>query len=88
MERAVIGVSLRNKIRNKEIPRRTRVTDIAQQVAKQKWQWDQGPKVLECKVRPRTGKPSVGRSQRGGQTFNESLGAAGNKRPRIDFGAP
>ncbi|CAH2267381.1 jg27564 [Pararge aegeria aegeria] len=39
MERAMLGVSLRNQIRNVEIRRRTRVTDIAQRVAKLKWQW-------------------------------------------------
>ncbi|CAH2237128.1 jg23267 [Pararge aegeria aegeria] len=38
MERAMLGVSLRDKIRNVEIRRRTRVTDIAQRVAKLKWQ--------------------------------------------------
>ncbi|CAH2238606.1 jg1148 [Pararge aegeria aegeria] len=62
MERAMLGVSLRN---------RTRVTDIAQRVAKLKWQWAGhiarrtdgrwGLKVLEW--RPRTGKRSVGRPQ-------------------------
>ncbi|CAH2234461.1 jg17763 [Pararge aegeria aegeria] len=69
MERATLGVSLRDRIRNEEIRRRTRVTDIAQRVAKLKWQcarhkarrtdgrW--GLKVLEW--RPRTGKRSVGR---------------------------
>ncbi|CAH2217048.1 jg26090 [Pararge aegeria aegeria] len=65
MERAMLGVSLRDQIRNEEIRRRTRVTDIAQRVAKLKWQWAghiarrtdgrSGPKVLEW--RPRTGKP-------------------------------
>ncbi|CAH2245611.1 jg6536 [Pararge aegeria aegeria] len=69
MERAMLGVSLRNQIRNVEIRRRTRVTDIAQRVAKLKWQWAGpivrrkdgrwGPKVLEWQ--PRTGKRSVGR---------------------------
>ncbi|CAH2237220.1 jg11191 [Pararge aegeria aegeria] len=39
MERAMLGVSLRDQIRNEEIHRRTRVTIIAQQVAKLKWQW-------------------------------------------------
>ncbi|CAH2217126.1 jg1384, partial [Pararge aegeria aegeria] len=34
MERAMLGVSLSDQIRNVEIRRRTRVTDIAQQVAK------------------------------------------------------
>ncbi|CAH2218259.1 jg1382 [Pararge aegeria aegeria] len=69
MERAMLGVSLRDQIRNEEIRRRTRVTDIAQRVAKLKWQWAGhiarrtdgrwGFKVLEW--RPRTGKRSVGR---------------------------
>ncbi|CAH2268393.1 jg15847 [Pararge aegeria aegeria] len=65
----MLGVSLREQIRNEEIRRRTRVTDIAQRVAKLKWQWaghiarrtDRrwGLKVLEW--RPRTSKRSVGR---------------------------
>ncbi|CAH2265183.1 jg16839 [Pararge aegeria aegeria] len=69
MERAMLGVSLRDQIRNEEIRRRTRVTDIAQRVAKLKWKWAEhrarrtdgrwGSKVLEW--RPRTGKRSVGR---------------------------
>ncbi|CAH2243314.1 jg2814 [Pararge aegeria aegeria] len=47
---------------------------------------DWGPKVLE--LLPWTGKRSVGGPQRGGRT-NESLGAAGNKRPgTVDFEAP
>ncbi|CAH2235239.1 jg10491 [Pararge aegeria aegeria] len=37
MERAMLGVSLRDRIRNVEFRRRT--TDIAQRVAKLKWQW-------------------------------------------------
>ncbi|CAH2242150.1 jg25564 [Pararge aegeria aegeria] len=36
---AMLGVSLRDQIRNVEIRRRTRVTDIARRVAKLKWQW-------------------------------------------------
>ncbi|CAH2208482.1 jg22865 [Pararge aegeria aegeria] len=68
MERSILGASLRDRISNVEIRRRTRVTDIAQRVAKLKWQraghivrrrdgrW--GPKVLEWQ--PRTGKRSVG----------------------------
>ncbi|CAH2243649.1 jg26124 [Pararge aegeria aegeria] len=65
----MLGVSLRDQIRNEEIRRRTRVTDIAQRVAKLKWKWAGhiarrtdgrwGSKVLEW--RPRTGKRSVGR---------------------------
>ncbi|CAH2248399.1 jg6199 [Pararge aegeria aegeria] len=39
MERAMLGVSLRDQIRNEEIRRRTRVTDIAQRVVKLKLHW-------------------------------------------------
>ncbi|CAH2236238.1 jg22049 [Pararge aegeria aegeria] len=39
MERAMLGVSLRDQVRNEEIRRRTRVTDIAQRVAELKWKW-------------------------------------------------
>ncbi|CAH2218401.1 jg1486 [Pararge aegeria aegeria] len=40
MERAMLGVYLRDQIRNEEIRRRTRVTDGAQRVvAKLKWKW-------------------------------------------------
>ncbi|CAH2244011.1 jg2521 [Pararge aegeria aegeria] len=70
MERAMLGVSLRDQIRHEEIRRRTRVTDIAQRVAKLKRQWagyiarktDRrwGLKVLERRLR--TGKRSVGRA--------------------------
>ena len=69
MERAMLGVSLRDRIRNEEIRRRTKVTDIARRIAKLKWQWAGhiarradgrwGVKVLEW--RPRTTKRSVGR---------------------------
>ncbi|CAH2243066.1 jg18673 [Pararge aegeria aegeria] len=38
-KRAMLGLSLRDKIRNEEIRRRTRVTDIAQRVEKLKWQF-------------------------------------------------
>ncbi|CAH2232298.1 jg21680 [Pararge aegeria aegeria] len=97
MERAMIGVSLRDRIRNVEIRRRTRVTDIAQRVAKLKWQWAGhivrrkdgrwGPKVLEWQ--PRTGKRSVGDPQRGGQTtLGASQVAAGSKRHTVEFGTP
>ncbi|CAH2243395.1 jg5200 [Pararge aegeria aegeria] len=67
-ERAVLAVSLRDQIRNGKIRRRARVTDIAQRVAKLKWQraghiarrtdgrW--GLKVLEWRLR--IGNRSVG----------------------------
>ncbi|CAH2244826.1 jg16105 [Pararge aegeria aegeria] len=65
---AMLGVSLRDQIRNEEIHTRTRITDIDQRVAKLKWQWaghiprepmDVG--VLRCWSN-RTGKRSGGRS--------------------------
>ncbi|RVE40206.1 hypothetical protein evm_015144 [Chilo suppressalis] len=69
MERAMLRVSLRDRIRNEEIRKRTKVTDIAHRIANLKWQWAGhiarrtdgrwGGKVLEW--RPRTGKRSVGR---------------------------
>ncbi|CAH2251675.1 jg2318 [Pararge aegeria aegeria] len=126
----MLGVSLRDQIRNEEI-RRTRVTDIAQRVAMLKWKWAGhiarrtdgrwGSKVLEW--RPRTVRVNeshitsvpvlpkrtevaiklfhhvkkkkkkgenavlVGPQQGGQTTSKESLGAAGNERPRtVDFG--
>ncbi|CAH2235137.1 jg16128 [Pararge aegeria aegeria] len=61
--------SLRVRIRNDEIRRRTKVTGIAQRISKLKWQWAGhvcrrndgrlGRRVLEW--RPRIGKRSVGR---------------------------
>ncbi|CAH2240079.1 jg6334 [Pararge aegeria aegeria] len=67
MERAILGVSLRDQIRREKIRRRTRVTEIAQRVAKLKRQWAGhiarktdgiwGFKLLEWQ--PRTGKRSV-----------------------------
>ncbi|CAH2216846.1 jg6622, partial [Pararge aegeria aegeria] len=61
MGRAMLRVYLRDQIRNVEIRRRTRVTDIAQRVAKLKWKWAghivrrkdgrRGPKVLEWQPR-------------------------------------
>ncbi|CAH2238184.1 jg13018 [Pararge aegeria aegeria] len=91
IERAMLGVPLRDKIRNEEIRRRSRVTDIPQKVAKLKWLWAEhigrtdgrwGPKWLE--------RRSVGCSYRVVQTTsNASWGAAGHKRPRIlDLGTP
>jgi hypothetical protein len=39
MERAMLGVSLRDRIRNDEIRKITKVTDIARQNEDLKWQW-------------------------------------------------
>ncbi|CAH2256264.1 jg22622 [Pararge aegeria aegeria] len=61
MERVMLGVSLRDRIRNEDFRRRTRVTEIAQRVAKLKWKWAGhiarrtdgrwGSKVLEWRPR-------------------------------------
>ncbi|CAH2229986.1 jg17506 [Pararge aegeria aegeria] len=95
-EKAMLGLSLRDQIRNEEICRRTRVTGIAQRVVKLRWQWvghiarrtngRWDPKLLEWQLR--TGKCSVARPQRDGQTTSsEPLEAAGNQQPRpVDFG--
>ena len=39
MERAMLGISLRDRIRNTKIRRRTGVTDIARRINTLKWQW-------------------------------------------------
>ncbi|KAJ0184012.1 hypothetical protein K1T71_000435 [Dendrolimus kikuchii] len=69
MERAMLGVSFMDKIRNEDIRKRTKVTDIARKISKLKWQWAGhicrrtdgrwSKRVLEW--RPRLGKRSVGR---------------------------
>ncbi|CAH2105633.1 unnamed protein product [Euphydryas editha] len=80
MERAMLGISLRDRIRNDEIRRRTKVADIAQWICKLKWQWpghiarrtdgQWSRKVLEW--RPRTGKRirSMGEAYVQQWTFN------------------
>ncbi|CAH2247559.1 jg750 [Pararge aegeria aegeria] len=87
---------LRDQVRNEEIRRRTRVTDIAQRVAKLKWQWagqghsSENPSfvgVLRCW----SGDPApvnaawVGPQRGGRMTSGESLAAAGGKRPRTVY---
>jgi hypothetical protein len=64
MEKAILGVSLRDRIRNDEIRKRTKVTDIARRGLDERGlarrtdgRW--GGKILEW--RPRTERRSVGR---------------------------
>lgn len=69
MERAILGISLRDIMRNTEICRRTGLTDIGKVIARKKWKWAGhicrhadnrwGTEVLEW--RPRTGRRNVGR---------------------------
>jgi hypothetical protein len=71
MKRAMLAVSLRDRIRNQVIRQRTKVTDIAHRISMLKWRWAGhisrrtdyrwGKQVLEW--RPRLGKRSVGRPQ-------------------------
>jgi hypothetical protein len=71
MERAMLGVSLRNRIRKQVIRQRTKVTGRSHRISMLKWQWAGhisrrtnnlwGKRVLEW--RPRLGKRSVGRPQ-------------------------
>ncbi|KAI5708080.1 hypothetical protein M8J77_016020 [Diaphorina citri] len=39
MERSILGISLRDRIRNTEIRRRTGVKDVGEEVWMKKWQW-------------------------------------------------
>jgi hypothetical protein len=71
LEIAMLGVSLRDRIRNQVIRQRTELTDIAHRISMLKWRWAGhisrrtdnrwGKRVLEW--RQRLGKRSVGRSQ-------------------------
>ena len=39
MERSMLGVSLQDHIRNKDLRRRTGVTDVVEKIRKLKWNW-------------------------------------------------
>ncbi|CAG9124695.1 unnamed protein product [Plutella xylostella] len=95
MKRAMLGLSLRDRIRNEEIRRRTKVTDMAYQVSKLKCQWAGhiarrtdgrwSRRVLEW--RPRTGKRSVRRpSTRWTDDIVKSAGSTGCGPPPIGQG--
>ena len=72
MERNMLGITLRDKIRNTEIRRKTNIRDIVEEVAKMKWRWaghvaryDDNRwtrRILEW--RPRETVRSVGRPQK------------------------
>jgi hypothetical protein len=79
MERAMLGVSQRDRIRNQVFWQRSKVTDIAHRISMLKWQWaghisrrtdNRWQRVLEW--RPRLGKRSVGRPHsRGSDSWRE-----------------
>ena len=72
MERAMLNISLRDKIRNVEIRRRTKVNDVMEEIAANKWRWaghvarqDSNRWTLKTlQWRPRETKRSRGRPQR------------------------
>lgn len=39
MERAMLGITMRDNVRNSDLRNRTQVTDVMSRVAKLKWQW-------------------------------------------------
>ena len=39
IERRMLGISLRDKIRNTEIRRRTKVSDVMEKISRLKWKW-------------------------------------------------
>ena len=50
MKNAMLGVSLRDRIRNEVIRQKTNVVDIAHRISELNWQWT-GPKVGRPQVR-------------------------------------
>jgi hypothetical protein len=71
MERCILGLSLRDRVRNVEIRGRTKLTDAVTKIARQKWQWaghiarcasGKWTKRLLC-WRPRAWTRGVGRPQ-------------------------
>jgi hypothetical protein len=93
MERAMLGVSLRDRIRILVIWQRTKVTDIAHRISMLKWQWAGhisrrtdnrwGKRVLEW--RPCLGKRSVGRLQvRWSDDLRRTAGRSWMRYPKIE----
>ncbi|CAH2215691.1 jg40 [Pararge aegeria aegeria] len=86
MERAMLGVSLRDQIRNEEIRGKTKVTDIAQRVAKLTWQW------AGLIARRTNFDVGVVDPQPGGQTTSVDTRVAGSRWIKAaqnrDFGTP
>lgn len=71
-ERAMLSISIRDRVPNEEIRRRTRVDDVMERVARSKWQWAghlarKDPNKCTKKIlqwRPRTFRRGVGRPQK------------------------
>ncbi|XP_024875701.1 uncharacterized protein LOC112457062 [Temnothorax curvispinosus] len=70
MERVMLKISLRDKIQNEEIRKRTGVADVVERASRQKWQWaghvarsnTKWTKIL-MQWRLRESKRSIGRPQ-------------------------
>jgi len=65
----MLGISLRNKIRNEEIRRRTKVVDIMKRISESKWQWvghvaRQNHDSWTARITHWRTKRSVGRTQK------------------------
>ena len=72
MERAMLGLSLRDRVRNEQVRRLSKVEDVIERIAKAKWQWaghvargDQEKWTTKLmQWRPRTSRRSAGRPQK------------------------
>lgn len=71
MERAMLGITLRDKVRNTDIRAKTKITDVMERTAELKWQWAghvarKNTEEWSHKItfwRPRKSKRSTGRPQ-------------------------
>jgi hypothetical protein len=89
MERAMLELSLRDRIRNQVIRQRTKVTDIALRISILKWRWaghisrrtDNRWSNRFLEWRPRLGKRSVGRPQ--ARLSDDLRRTAGRSRMRV-----
>lgn len=70
MERTMLGISLRDRVRNKDIRQRTKVDDVVVRATRLKWRWaghvardnNKWTKIL-MEWRPRESKRNIGRPQ-------------------------
>ena len=77
VERSMLGVKLKDKIKNKEIKSRTKFRDIVKEVKKKKWKWavhvirrnDNRWSHRLTNWFPREGKQKPGDKRRGGKTI-------------------
>ncbi|CAG9832295.1 unnamed protein product [Diabrotica balteata] len=78
MERAMLGISLRDRMRNIDIRQRTNITVVAERIARLQWQWvghvarDNPEKWTQrlTNWRPRENRRGVDRPQKSGQAVD------------------